>query len=139
MIGMSVHRMLDHGIEGACEEKLHQLVRRVVAAGRLACMASALVGARKREGTAVLGNLRDQFEKALVDVPELIRAHVAPVHTNQSRRLAKPGQMEQSAEERSVLDLRRVKLRALIRREQFPRGRAARDATRHRQDPGIRS
>ena len=23
MIGMSVHRMLDHRIEGACEEKLH--------------------------------------------------------------------------------------------------------------------
>ena len=102
-------------------------------------MASTLVGARKRKGTSVLGNLRDQLEKALVDVPEFIRAHVTPVHTNESRRLAKPGQMEQSAEERTVLDLRRVKLRALLRPRTVRRGRAARDVIRHLQDPGIRS
>ena len=85
-------------------------------------MASALVGARKRKGTSVLGNLRDKLKKALVDVPKLIRAHVAPVHTNESRRLAKPGQMEQSTKKRTVLDLRRIKLRALLWREQAGEG-----------------
>ena len=48
-LGMSVDRARDHGIEGAREEELHELVRRVVAAGYLPCMASAFVGAREGE------------------------------------------------------------------------------------------
>ena len=121
-LGMSVDRALDHGIEGAREEELHELVRGVVAAGRLPCMTPALAGARKGEGTSVAGNLRDKLEKALVDVAELVRTHVAPVHANEPRGLAKPRQTEEGAEESAVLQLRRIEIRALLRREQAGEG-----------------
>ena len=119
---MSVDRALDHGVEGAREEELHELVRRVVAAGRLPRMAPAFVGAREGEGTSVSGNLRDQLQKTLVDVAELVRTHVAPVHANEPRGLAKPRQVEERPEERAVLQLRRVEVRALLRREQAGEG-----------------
>ena len=61
-LGMSVDRALDYGVEGAREEELHELVRRVVAAGCLPCMAPAFAGAREGEGTSVTGDLRDELE-----------------------------------------------------------------------------
>ena len=122
MLGVRVDRAPDHGIEGAREEALHELVRGVVAAGGLPGMAPALAGAREGEGTPAPGDLRDQLEKALVDVAELVRPHVAPVHANEPRRLAKPRQMEEGGEERPVLQLRRVEVGTLLRREQAGKG-----------------
>ena len=121
-VGMSVDRALDDGIESACEEELHEFVRRVVAPGRLPCMASTLVGARKGERTSVRGDLRNQLEKALVDVAKLIRTHVAPVHANEPGGFAKPRQLEEGAEEHAILQVRRVDVRALLPREQAGEG-----------------
>ena len=121
-LGMRVDRALDHGIEGAVEQHLHELVRRVVTSGRLPRVAPALAGTREGERPAVPGDLRDQLEKALVDVAELVRTHVAPVHANEPGWLAKPRETEERAEERAVLQLRRVEVRAFSRSEQAGEG-----------------
>ena len=121
-LGMRVDRALDDGIEGTFEQDLHELVRGVVAARRLPRMTPALAGAREGEGTPVPGDLRDQLKKALVDVAELVRTHVAPVHANEPGRLAKPREMEERPEKRAVLESRRIEVRALLGREQAGEG-----------------
>ena len=127
-VGMGADRVLDHRIEGAVEQDLHQLVRRVVAAGRLPCMASALVGAGEGEGTSVPGDLRDQLQQALVDVAEFVRApcrassraRVRPAHE------ATPGGTE-SPRQRTVVESSRRQAPGIPRARTGRRARAARD------------
>ena len=118
MLGMSVDGALDHRIESARKQALHKLVRCVVAAGRLPGMALALVGTREGKGPPVPGDLRNQLKKSLVDVAKFVRSHIAPVHPNGSRLLAKPRQVEEGAQERAVFQLRGVEVRTLLQREQ---------------------
>ena len=69
VFGMRVDRAFDHRVEGAREEKLHQLVGCVVAACRLPRMASALVRRlRRQKERPSSDDLRDQLQEALVDV-----------------------------------------------------------------------
>ena len=96
---MRIHRALDHRIEGALKEDLHELVGRVVAARGLACVTAALALAGEGEGAPVLRDLRHELEEPLIDVAELVGAHVAPVHAHEPRGLAEPGQMEQRREQ----------------------------------------
>ena len=81
-------------------------------------MALALVGAGEGKGPSVFGDLRNQLKKPLVDVAKLVRPHVAPVHANGSRLLAKPRQVEDGAQERAVFQLRGVEVRTFLQREQ---------------------
>ncbi len=76
---------VEHRIERAVEQRLHQAVGRVVAAGGLARVALGLAAFGEGEAAAVVGELRRELQQALVDRAQLLGLHVAPVHRHERR------------------------------------------------------
>jgi hypothetical protein len=102
---LAIDHSLNHRLERAVEQHLHEAVGRVVAARGLARVALGLASRRERELATVLGDLGDQLEQALVDATELLGAHVAPVDAREARVLAQPRELEHREQERAVLEL----------------------------------
>ena len=76
---------VEHRVERAVEQRLHQAVGRVVAAAGLAGVALGLAAFGEGEAAAVVGEARRELQQALVDRAQLLGLHVAPVHRHEAR------------------------------------------------------
>ena len=70
---------IQHRIERGVEQRLHEAVRRVITAGRLAGVPLGFEPFSETKLAPIVGDARGQFEQAFVDGAELLRLHVAPV------------------------------------------------------------
>ena len=93
---------IQHRVEGAIEQRLHQAIGRVIAAGGLALVALGFVALGEAEAAALIHQDRREFEEAFVDGAEFFGLHVAPVDGDEARVVLEPGQAVDGFHERAI-------------------------------------
>ena len=93
---------IQHRVQGAIEQRLHQAVGRVVAAGGFALVAFGLVALGEGEAAALIHQDRGEFEEAFVDRAEFFGLHVAPVDGHEARVVFEPCQAVDGFHQRAI-------------------------------------
>src|SRR6202030_3665465 len=102
---------VEHRVERAVEQHLHETVGGVVAAARLAGVALCLAALSESEAAPVVSEARGELQEALVDRAQLLGFHVAPVHGHEARILLQPGQAVERLHKAAVGKLGSLQIR----------------------------
>jgi len=80
-IGRLGFSLVQHWVESAIEQKLHQAVWRVIRACRFALVAPLLYNFRgEKQSLAVVAQLGLEFEQRFIDRAQLLGLHRTPIH-----------------------------------------------------------
>ncbi len=114
-------RLRDHRVERALDQFLHQAVGRVIRAAELARIAlgaapglcRCVADEAEAANAGAQGQFGHQFEQAFVDAAEFLGIHVAVIDARQRGAVAEEAEAEERAEQRLVVELGGVEVRAL--------------------------